>query len=191
VRNYSIALVVSAIFILAACEQPVPRSSAGPDADYHVAAYVQQQIDYLQKTQPAVLKSVKTENEPAETLQVDNLDWAEELSVFADADITKPTLREYYTSEKQELPDGSTTIVYTKKPDNKAPVDRLYLQLSPDQRLLHLEATLLDENLLFYSRRKAILDANPQTGNLESYQINGVQKLIFGDSLHYSIQANL
>ena len=190
-RNYSIALVGFALFILAACEQPVPRSSTGPDADYHVAAYVQQQIDYLQKTQPPVLKSVKTENEPDETIQVDNLDWTEELSVFEEADITKLTLREYYTSERQEQPDGGTTITYTKKPDAKAPVDRLYLQLSPEQRLVFLEATLVDENLLFFSKRKAILETNPQTGNLDSYKINGVQKLIFGDSLHYSVQANL
>lgn len=188
-RKYSIAWFGFAIMALAACEQPVPRSAA--EQDFNVSGYVQQEIKRLQASQPAVLKSVETEKEPAETIQVDNLDWAEELAVFEEADINKPTLREYYTSEKQALPDGGTAITYTKKEDARTPVERLYLQLSPDQKLQHLEATFKDQNLLFFSKRKAILQADPATGNLAGYSIKGVQKLIFGDSLHYSIQANL
>ncbi|MEJ8758333.1 hypothetical protein WG947_15070 [Pontibacter sp. H259] len=188
-RNFSIALVGAALFILAACEQPVPRN---PDAiDYDVAGYVQQQIDRLQARQPAVLKSVKTENEPSETIQLEKLDWAEELAVFEQADINKPTLREYYIRTEQPLPDGGREVIYQKKEDAKAPVERLYLQLSVENRLKKMEATLLDENLLFYSKRKAILDTNLQTGNIEAYTIDGVQKLIFGDSLHFTVQANL
>lgn len=190
-RNYSLVLVGSMILALTACEQPAPRSTAATDDYYNLTAYVQQEKQRLQKEQPAVLKSVKTENEPTETIQVDSLNWDEELTVFEEADISKPTLREYYTREEQELPDGSTAVTYTKKKDAEAPVEYLHLQLSPEKKVQYLEATLLDQNLLFYSKRKAILEASPQSGRLESYKVQGVQKLIFGDSLHYSIQANL
>ncbi len=179
------------LLALAACEQPVPRSSSTDDGYYNLTAYVQQEKQRLQTEQPAVLKSVQTENEPAETIQTDRLDWEEELTVFEEADISKPTLREYYTREEQALPDGGKIIKFVKKEDAEAPVMYLYLQLSPEQKIQRLEATLLDQNLLFFSKRKAILDANAETGKLESYSVNGVQKLIFGDSLHYTIQANL
>jgi hypothetical protein len=191
VRNYSLVLLGSLVLALTACEQPVPRSTSANDDYYNLTAYVQQEKQRLQAAQPAVLKSVQTENEPAETIQSDSQNWEEELTVFEEADISKPTLREYYTREEQALPDGSTAVTYHKKKDAEAPVEYLYLQLSPDKKVQHLEATLLDQNILFYSRRKAILDADPQTGYLESYQVKGVQKLIFGDSLHYSVQANL
>lgn len=190
-RNYSLVLLGSIVLTLAACEQPVPRSTSADDDYYNLTAYVQQEKQRLQAAQPAVLKSVQTENEPAETIQTDSLNWEEELTVFEEADISKPTLREYYTREEQALPDGGTAVTYIKKKDAEAPVEYLYLQLSPEKKVQHLEATLLDQNILFYSRRKAILQANPQSGNLESYQVKGVQKLIFGDSLHYSVQANL
>ncbi|NDK54923.1 DENN domain-containing protein [Pontibacter fetidus] len=190
-RNYSLVLLGSIVLALVACEQPVPRSTSADDDYYNLTAYVQQEKQRLQATQPAVLKSVQTENEPAETLQTDSLNWDEELTVFEEADISKPTLREYYTREEESLPDGSIAVTYFKKQDAEAPVEHLYLVLSPEKKVQHLEATLLDQNILFYSRRKAMLDANPQSGNLESYQVTGVQKLIFGDSLHYSVQANL
>ena len=176
---------------LAACEQPVPHKTAASDGYYNLAAYVQRETQRLQAEQPAVLKSVTTEREPAETLQLNNLDWAEELSIFAEADISKPTLREYYTRQEQLLPDGTTAVTYVKEENAEAPVERLYLELTPDQHLRYLEATLLDQNILFYSRRKAILEANPLNGNLATYRVDGVQKLIFSDSLHYSVQANL
>ncbi|MBJ6117689.1 hypothetical protein JAO76_05780 [Pontibacter sp. BT310] len=190
-RNYSLVLVGSMLLAVAACEQPVPRSTSANDDDYNLTAYVQQEKQRLQQAQPAVLKSVQTESEPTETIQVDSLNWDEELTVFEEADISKPTLREYYTREEQQLPDGGTAVTYIKKKDAEAPVEYLYLQLSPERKVQYLEATLLDQNLLFYSRRKAILEASPQSGHLESYKVQGVQKLIFGDSLHYSVQANL
>ena len=187
-KNYSIACII-ALVALVACEQPAPRTTAAIDFD--VAAYVQQETERLQAAQPAVLKSVNTEDAPAETIQLEQLDWAEELAIFAEADINKPTLREYYSRQEQPLPDGGKAISYNRNPDAEAPVESLYLELSPNNKLQRLEATLHDENLLFFSRRQAVLDASPASGHLQGYNVKGVQKMIFGDSLHYSVQVNL
>ncbi|MBB6609641.1 hypothetical protein H7F15_01190 [Pontibacter sp. Tf4] len=189
-RNYSIACIAIALVALVACEQPVPRNSSA-DGTFDVAGYVQQEIQRLQTRQPAVLKSVRTENEPAETIQLERVEWAEELAVFEEADINKPTLKEYYSREEQVLPEGGKAITFNRLPDAEAPIERLYLHLSPENKLQRLEATLQDQNLLFYSRRKAVLEADPLSGHLQSYHINGVQKLVFSDSLHYSVQVNL
>ncbi|WP_163911637.1 hypothetical protein [Pontibacter burrus] len=188
-RNYSIACIVMAVVALVACEQPAPHAASA--SNFNVAAYVQQEAKRLQAAQPAILKTVKTEHAPTETIQLNHVNWGDELAVFEDADITKPTLQEYYSRQEQELPDGSKAVSYQRIPDAKAPVSRLLLQISPSGNLQRLEATMHDENLLFYSERNAILEANPQNGHLQSYRINGVQKLIFSDSLHYSIHVNL
>lgn len=188
-KNYSIACMIMALVVLVACEQPAPRTTAAIDFD--IAAYVQQETERLQAAQPAVLKAVTTEDAPTETTQLEQLNWAEELAIFAEADINKPTLREYYTRQEQPLPSGGKAITYTRNSDAEAPVESLYLELSPDNKLQRLEATLHDENLLFFSRRQAVLEASPTSGYLQGYNVSGVQKMVFGDSLHYSVQVNL
>ena len=69
-------------------------------------------------------------------------------------------------------------------------MQQLVLTVSPFQKLERLEAVVLEENILFYSKRKLTLAAEPGR-NLASYRVEGVQKLILGDSLHYRIDANL
>jgi hypothetical protein len=191
VKKYSLGIVAAIVCGITACNQPAPHTEGSVDGFYNIAALVQQEKQRLQQLQPAVLKSVKTGDAPAETKQLENLDWNEELSIFEEADISKPTIREYYTRQEESLPDGSKVLHYTRKPDASAPVTYLRLQLSPSQVVQLIEAELLDENMLFYSRRKATLQASPQTGRLRSYEVIGVQKMIFGDSLHYTVQANL
>ena len=189
--KYSLGIIAALAFIVASCDQPAPPAEGAVDGFYNIAALVQQEKQRLQQLQPAVLKSVKTGDTPAETKQLEKLDWNEELAIFEEADISRPTIREYYTRQEENLPDGSTLLHYIRKPDASAPVTYLQLQLSPTQVVQRIEAELLDENMLFYSRRKAIMLTSPQTGRLQSYEVTGVQKMIFGDSLHYAVQANL
>jgi hypothetical protein len=138
-----------------------------------------------------VLKSVKTQDKPVETIETSDLDWDSELSVFENVDLNKPTLLEYYTKDTQALPNGGTKITYTKLEDAESPVQYLHLQVSPDQKLQHLEAVLQDKNVLFFTRRKVELSAEPGSGNIAGYHVEGMQKLIFGDTLHYEVDANL
>ncbi len=189
-KNYSIALLGVALLAFTACDRPVPPVSDNPN-DFDVAAYVQAEIDRLQAKQPAVLKSVKTEDQPDETIQLDQLDWADELAIFAEADINKPTLREYYNREEEQTADGGKIIRFTKTEDAKVPVESLYLEISAQDKLQQLRTVIRDENLLFYSKRSATLESNPETGRIQGYEVKGVQKMIFGDSLRYSIMGTL
>ncbi|MHC2993375.1 hypothetical protein OB13_18010 [Pontibacter sp. HJ8] len=189
--RYNILGLLALLWATVACERPEPSASARRTVPYNLTGYLEQQTQRLQQEKPVVLKSVTTQNKPTETLETSDVDWAKELSIFQEVDLSRPALRDFYQEQHQLLPDGSKATVFIKSEEAAAPVQRLQLLVSPSQQLEHLEATVLEENILFYSKRKITLAAERGTGNLASYRIEGVQKLIFGDSLHYRIDANL
>ncbi|MFT2009748.1 hypothetical protein ACMA1I_13795 [Pontibacter sp. 13R65] len=185
-------LILGSFGAMVACERPAAPPSASAAASYDLTGYLEQQKTRLQKEQPMVLKSVTTQQQPTETIETTNLDWADELAIFQEVDLSRPALRDFYTETITPLPSGSTQVLYTKSETSAAPVQYLQLQLSPKQELERLEAYMLDKNVLFFSKRKIVLTTNPEeNGNISSYHIEGTQKLIFNDSLHYSVMANL
>jgi hypothetical protein len=185
-----IIFILVVMLLLAACEQPVPRSNSA-EGFYDVSAYLKKQKEYLQKQQPVLTKTVQTAGQPAETIKVTQTDWENELAIFEEADLKKPSLRDYYIRKEQVLSNGGISIKYYKMEDAEAPIEYLYLQLTPDRTLQHLETAFLEKNPLFYSRRKASLSVDSVTGRILSYNIEGIQKMILGDSLRYTIKANL
>lgn len=189
--RYNILGFLALLWVTVACERPEPSRSARTEATYNLTGYLQQQTERMQQEKPVVLKSVTTQNKPTETIETAEVDWEKELSIFQEVDLSRPSLRDFYREEQQTLPDGSTATVFTKSEDAAAPVQRLELIVSPDQQLEHLEAIVLEENILFYSKRKITLTAERGTGNIAGYRVEGVQKLVFGDSLRYRIDANL
>lgn len=182
--------VLAIALLTAACEQPVPRTDSA-EGFYDVSAYLQKQKDYLQRTKPVLTKKVQTGDHPTETVKVTDTDWTDELAIFEEADLRKPSLREYYTRQEKPLLNGGITIRYDKLEDAESPIEYLYLQLTPERTLQHLETSFIEKNPLFYSRRKATLLVDSVSGNISSYSIAGIQKMIFGDSLRYTIQADL
>jgi hypothetical protein len=190
-NRYRIIGLLALLLGFSACERPAPPATDGAAPLYDLTAYLQQEIVRLQQEKPPVLKSVTTKGQPTETTETNKIDWEKELSIFQEVDLSRPALRDFYREDRQELPNGSTMSIFTKAEEAAAPVQRLQLVVSPFQQLEHLEADVLEENILFYSRRKITLVAEPGTGKLSSYRVEGVQKLILGDSLRYRIDANL
>lgn len=189
--SYRIIGLLALLGGLVACERPAPPASTGQATIFDLTGYLQEQTARLQQEQPPVLKSVIAKGQPTETLQMEEMDWEKELAIFHEVDLSRPALRDFYKEERHTLPNGSTVSVFTKDPEAATPVDRLQLTVSPAQKLERLEAVVLEENMLFYSKRNISLDADPASGNLSGYRVEGVQKLIFGDSLRYRVDANL
>ncbi|WP_242921883.1 hypothetical protein [Pontibacter liquoris] len=191
-RYFSLSLLCLLLGSITACERPVPPATGSEDKGaYNLSAYLQEQIQRLQREQPMVLKSVKTRDKAAETTETTQLNWEKELAMFQELNLNKPTLQEYYTRSDSTLSDGSTAIRYTRLPDAEALVQHLYLRISPDRHLEQLQALVQDRNVLFFTRRQLQLTADPATGNLSGYRVEGTQKLIFGDTLTYRVDATL
>lgn len=189
--KHKIILFFGLLWATTACERPTPPTSAKAETSYDLTSYLQEQKQRLQAEKPVVLKSAQTKGQPTETLETSQLNWEEEFSIFNEIDLNRPALRDFYTKQEQVQEDGSTVIQYNKVEDSEAPVTYLQLQLSPEKKLTSLEALIQDKNVLFYSKRKVRLEANATDGNVSGYHVSGVQKLVFGDSLRYQIDANL
>lgn len=187
--RYSIGLLILGMLAFTACERPAPP--AAESDSYNLTRFLQEQVATMQAKKPMVLKSVSTDNLPAETIQTDEVDWEDELAVFEQLDLNKPTLEEYYIKDRIPLEGGAYAVVYKKREDSEPLVHYLYLGFGPDKQLKQLQAILQDKNPLFFSRRKVMLQTDPGTGNISDYRIEGVQKLIFSDSLHFRVDANL
>ncbi|WP_439880778.1 hypothetical protein ACSX1A_16685 [Pontibacter sp. MBLB2868] len=184
-------ILIGLLLATTACERPAPPTSAEAEATYNLTAYLQQQKQRLEAQKPMVLKSVTTENKPTETIQTDKIDWEDELAAFEQADLNRPALQEYYTKQETVLENGNVAVEYRKIEDTEPVVQYLRLTLTPTKQLQQLDAVLQDKNPLFFSRRTIQLQADPATGNISGYNVQGVQKLIFSDSLHYAVDANL
>lgn len=191
VKYKNILLGVLLAGTIVACERPTPPTSARAADSQNFTIYLQQQIQRLQTAKPMVLKSVKTENSPTETVETSDVDWEDELAIFQEVDLSRPALQDLYSEQREPQTNGSTSVMFKKVEEAETPVQYLQLLLSPDNNIQQLEALVLEKNLLFYSRRKISLSTHPRSGDISSYRIEGVQKLIFGDSLHYRIDANL
>ena len=183
-------LFLGLLLAATACERPAPPVAA-PGAPYNLTEYLQQQQQHLQEEQPMVLKSVTTEGKPTETIQTSEIDWEDELSVFLEADLNRPALREYYTRQEQVLANGNLVVEYNRVADAEPLVHYLRLELTPDKELRQLNARIQDQNILFFSRRNIQLTAGPGGGNISGYRVEGVQKLVLSDSLHYRVDVNL
>ncbi|GAB3824813.1 hypothetical protein [Pontibacter rugosus] len=189
--KYKHLLFVGLLLATVACERPVPPVSDKAEASFNLTTYLQEQKQALQAEQPMVLKSVATQGQEPEIKETSNVDWEDELTVFEQAGLNRPSLLEYYTKQEQVLADGSIAIEYNRLEDAEAQVTYLRLLLSPNGQLKQLNARLQDQNIIFYSRRSIQLSTDPQTGDIASYRVEGVQKMAFGDSLHYKVAANL
>ncbi|TPE45496.1 hypothetical protein [Pontibacter mangrovi] len=190
--KYKPLLWIGLLLATVACERPVPPAAqeAGPGT-FNLSSYLQEQRLRLEKEQPMVLKSVATQDHEPEVVETPDIDWEDELTVFEQADLSRPSLQEYYTRQEQVLEDGSKAIEFTKLEDAEPQVQYLRLVITPKGKLKQLNARLQDKNIIFFSRRAIELSTNPQTGNISDYRVEGVQKMIFGDSLRYEVQARL
>ena len=189
--RYNILGLLALLWAVTACERPVPADTGRAEAFYDLTGYLQEQTKRLQQEKPMVLKSVMTQDSPTETIETADVDWEKELAIFQEVDLSRPAMRDFFEEQQQTLPDGSTVTVFTKSAEAAVPVQQLRLTISPFQKLEQLEATILEENVLFYSKRKLTLTADRGTGHVAGYRVEGVQQLFLGDSLHYRIDANL
>ncbi|WP_299758711.1 hypothetical protein [uncultured Pontibacter sp.] len=190
--KYKPLLLIGLLLALAACERPAPpATNEAGQAAFNLTSYLQEQRQKLEAEQPMVLKSVAAQGQEPEVVETSTINWEDELAVFEQADLSRPSLQEYYTRQEQVLEDGSVAVEFTKLEDAESMVHYLRLIMTPDGKLKQLNARLQDKNIIFFSRRAIELSTDSQTGDISDYHVEGVQKMIFGDSLRYEVQANL
>ncbi|TYZ09209.1 hypothetical protein FY528_10700 [Hymenobacter lutimineralis] len=162
--------------------QPAPRSRY-----FALNSFLEEQAKQLNQRQPGVTKQVRLRTGGQETTQVKQLDWRKELQIFQQADITKPALRGAYTVDST-VENGILRRRYQRRPGIEHPVRQLTV-LSNGPQVVAVEAVITQDNPLVYSNKTVELHC--QNGQVASYRVNGVQKLVLFDSVRYAVSSRV
>jgi len=166
--------------LLSACNEEVKENQTNKYFD--LKGLIASQIKILIKRKPEVQKSIliagKSENKAVKTI-----DWAKELALFIQADLNKPAFSQSY-----QVDSSSTGVKYTLKETEKLPVKYLNITKLEAGRI-NIEALINNENYLYKTERH--LSLSVKNNQVTDYQINGFQKIIFGDQKNFKINGEI
>ncbi|MDU0370605.1 hypothetical protein ACFPAF_09400 [Hymenobacter endophyticus] len=191
-RKYAAALL-GGLLGLASCG-PGDTATVRPNpanrkpAYFNLLGFLEQQSTLLGQRRPAVEKQVLLRDGQQEVTRVQPTEWAKELQIFQQADINKPALRGLYVVDSAALSSGLVQHTYRRLPGTDHPVEQLTV-VSRDSVVQDITASIDQDNPLVYSAKTVELHC--QNGQLTSYRVNGVQKLILFDSVRYAVRGRV
>ena len=156
-----------------------------PKKYYDLQGFIDRQIVLLNKSKPKVEKLMRVGTAP-EKVTTANIDWAEELELFKQADLNKAALQLSYDVAR---PD-SLTYQYKLKTSENLTVKSLSVFLdSASRQPARVEAMMEVENKLYKSEKKIAMICGQSGGQwmLQKYQIVGYQKLLLGGQKKFEI----
>ncbi|MFT7032385.1 MAG: hypothetical protein ACJA2S_000884 [Cyclobacteriaceae bacterium] len=105
---------------------------------------------------------------------------AGDFELFADIDISKPTFFGEY-----DIDQSDRTETYNRK-GKKGP-QWVVLKRGSSSTRMQIEAEYIETNLLYDSRRDYKLIIDQRTNEILEYQFSGYQKLVFKDTVFFSV----
>ena len=163
--------------LLSACNEEVKENQVKKYFD--LKGLVERQITTLNSQKPSVQKTVLM-SDSAENQLVKTIDWAKELELFIQADLNKPAFVQSY-----HVDSSSMGVKYTLKETEKLPVKYLNVnRLGEDG--ISIEAYINTDNYLYETER--ILKLSLKNSQVTDYQIDGFQKIVFGDKKVFRIK---
>lgn len=138
---------------------------------YDLKSFTENIVKNLAETKPEVSKKWLYNSEK-EDKKTNDIDWEKELKLFLDSDINKSS---YVTSYDSVV--TAHKITYTLKPSEKLPVKELSITFDSLKAPKSIFSAKESENYFFKTKTKSTL--NLENGQLESYSISAVQKLLW------------
>jgi len=141
----------------------------------------------LQKT--ATINSEREEN----VLEIDSTGWIKELGIFRDVDLNRNVYLKAYQVVEGASDPGSNLKSYIYEPINSDEVLIKYLKIffvNDSSEIRRLEAEIYESNSLFKNQKFFKMEFDRDGFNnlvLQSYQIEGYQKMITMDTVRFSI----
>ncbi|MEM9833302.1 MAG: hypothetical protein AAF944_21905 [Bacteroidota bacterium] len=190
-------LIIFLLLPLISCDYTAKVSSDLDQEPYFdLPSLVKQQLAHLDSLQPSVeVTAIIDGQQEVETVQKNSTDWAETLKLFSDANINRPVLQDQY--QVKDSTDQATgwqvRIYHARQPDDvEIPYMAVYYQKSLND-VRKIETVFHEKNILYRTeRRMEMLLENTRVGSLlTEYQSSGSQKMLFRDSVNYSVIARL
>lgn len=178
--------------VASGCQKQKVRAKRYIDMD----SLVNVQVDYLSKSKASLKKeAIIGEKNSSSSNVLDSMAWSQELDVFRQLDlINRPIYRDAYVVNAGVKDSKSNLLIrsYQAPSMSAVPYLLLYYQNTPS-RLKKLEALYQETNSLYGSQRKLEMYFEDTTGKsyLTGYSIEGNQKMILSDSVHYVIKADI
>lgn len=175
-----------AIVFLSSCSQ---RESAGTKAFYDIDSLITLQLKSLDGY--TLNKSVEIDRKKEETTFVpDSLQWVNELDIFRQLDqLNKASFRDaYVVTDTRDT--NSNLMVREVKATRPVPVSlvRFYYLRTPED-LRRIEAEWTEENPLYVNKRNMTMELERfnDVHLVHRYRIEGFQKMVMSDSVHFVI----
>lgn len=169
--------------VLFSCERIKPDTT-GIAAYYNVDSLIRSQVLELSEGNFQIEKTVLMDDtSETKIMTLDSAGWIRELNFLDQLNINQPRLVGAYDS----LMDGSV-IKYTPKFNSELPIRFLEIEKN-NKELLSISGKLVEKNDIYETSMEATL--NFKNNLLDSYIINGYQKLILKDSVFYEIKASV
>ena len=162
--------------LLSACNPEIRESKIKRYFD--LKGLIETQIKTLNIQKPFVQKTVLM-SEKSESQLVKTIDWAKELELFIQMDINKPAFIQSY-----QVDSSSMGVKYVLKNTEKLPVKYLMINRIGESGF-SVEALMSNENYLYQTERHLKLVI--KNSELSDYQIEGFQKIVFGERKIFKI----
>ncbi|WP_192822638.1 hypothetical protein [Rufibacter sp. LB8] len=189
-KLFFFACVAAIIGVQSCNDAPNPAGLSPQNTQaFDVNAFLAQEAEALNQAKAPVSKTVTQADQKAETKTISGLDWAQELAPFSDTDINKPALMGLFNEEKSTNAAGQTQHRFTAKPDASTNVQEVIYTFNSQNQLVQVDATIVQENMLFETKKVMQLVAQPEkTPRLQRYRLQETQKLLFMSEDAYGVE---
>jgi hypothetical protein len=168
-------IVIAGLFFWAAFAC-TPKPEASPQAKmeklpyFDLAGFIEQEIPKVDGAKVSKISRVQNQEETAEVVYSVQ-DWKEELDIFFQADINKPSLAQSYDTQL-----NSSYLIHTLLPGEKGKVKEITIRYDKDKPS-GITVKLEEENMFYSSTTIGQVYFNIETQTLDHYSVESTQKI--------------
>ena len=176
--------------VISSCNLQEDQSSAGNKEYFDLNGLLTSQLALLDSLKPTLEKTVTIAGKTEQASSIpDSLLWGRELAFFFDSDINRSVLQGAY--EKAES-SGSLMYEYKAKEEQRDGVERLEVNLEGNYETpTKIRIDFKEKNAVFSAAKKLTLNLSPESARIESYRIEGLNKIVLKDTLKYTISGKV
>ena len=171
------SILIAGLFFWAAFAC-TPKPEASPQAKmeklpyFDLAGYIEQEIPKVDGANVSKLSRVQNQEEKADVVYSVQ-DWKEELDIFFQADINKPSLAKSYDTQL-----NSSYLTHTLLPGEKGKVKEITVRYDKDKPS-GITVKLVEENMFYTSTTIGQVYFNVENQKLDHYSVESTQKIWF------------
>lgn len=178
------------LIFVSSCESPASKER-NVDYFFSIERLLEQQMEQWSQTKPILHKTLTLDGntEAISSTPQNAEEWQLELSLLMEADLNKASLKDAYQVKEEKRAEEVITTYLAIEP-KEVRVQKMVIRRGTSGHLKDILLLFSERNSIYTSDRKMKLEFN-EVGEMVSYTIEGVQKMIFKDPIPYSLKAEI